>query len=66
MRWIGHTALIEEMKNAQNLVGKPDVKTPLGYGTKPSSRNLKGLCYHCFSTLLWNMPSGGSKRPRRD
>jgi hypothetical protein len=24
------------------------------------------LYHHCFSTLLWNMPSGGSKRTRKD
>jgi hypothetical protein len=26
----------------------------------------KGDKTDCFSTLLWNMPSGGSKRTRRD
>jgi hypothetical protein len=24
------------------------------------------LYYHCFSTLLWNMPSGGPRGTRRD
>jgi hypothetical protein len=24
------------------------------------------LYHHCSSTLLWNMPSGGSKRNRKD
>jgi hypothetical protein len=27
---------------------------------------LEMLYHHCFSTLLWNMPSEGSKRTRRD
>jgi hypothetical protein len=30
------------------------------------ARNKEMLYHHCFSTLLWNMPSGGSKRTRRD
>jgi hypothetical protein len=31
------------------------------------SNKRKEMLYHnCFSTLLWNMPSGGSKRTRRD
>jgi hypothetical protein len=28
--------------------------------------NKEMLYHHCFSTLLWNMPSEGSKRTRRD
>jgi hypothetical protein len=26
--------------------------------------NREMLYYHCFSTLLWNMPLGGSKRTK--
>jgi hypothetical protein len=30
------------------------------------ARNKEMHYHHCFSTLLWNMPSGGSKRNRKD
>jgi hypothetical protein len=30
MRWVGHVARMEEMRNAYILVGKPEGKRPLG------------------------------------
>jgi hypothetical protein len=30
------------------------------------ARNKEMLYRHCFSTLIWNMPSGGSKGNRKD
>jgi hypothetical protein len=68
IRWAGDVARMgKDRKVYMVLVKKPDGKRPLG---RPRRRWKDGirmdLYHHCFSTLLWNMPPGGSKRTRRD
>jgi hypothetical protein len=42
MRWVGHVALMAEMRNAYNiLVGKPEGKRPLGRPRRRSEDNIR-------------------------
>jgi hypothetical protein len=41
----------------KNLSGKFTIQNGL---------NKEMLYHHCFETLFWNMPSGGSKRTKKD
>jgi len=42
MRWAGHVACMEEMRNAYNiLVGKPEVKRPLGRSKRRREDNIR-------------------------
>jgi hypothetical protein len=42
MRWAGHVVCMEEMRNAYNiLVGKPEVKRPLGRSKRRREDNIR-------------------------
>jgi len=41
MRWAGHVASLGEMKDAYNLVGKPERKRPLGNSRHRREDNIR-------------------------